>query len=252
MSRRSIISAVDQDTAPPTPSASAELAKRTKWLMGGLGLLVVIGGAVGAAMYFTSAKPKPAGAAYTDVSENLVNGNTFVVNSSQMTGGSPTRPLPADAVLTPSWKAAEEAKAAAQAGTSGASMAPTTMVPAVSDKAPAETKKDDTKDWLQANPGTAAICYPKNGYEVVMMVNGSASPCRVIVLTKPFTYGYKIEKQINVTMPKVHSVEGREGRRGRVCLFRPLFPFPQASFRPSLTYPPSLLLFPPFFPPRPT
>lgn len=214
MSRRSIIDAVDQDTAPPAPSASSELAKRTKWLVGGLGLLVVIGGAVGAAMYFTTAKPKPAGAAFTDVSENLVNGNTFVVNSSQMTGGSPTRPLPADAVLTPSWKAAEEAKAAAQAGTSGVTKAPTTMVPSPveSVKAPAEPKKDDTKDWLQANPGTAAICYPKNGYEVVMMVNGSASPCRVIVLTKPFTYGYKIEKQINVTMPKVRWVEGREGR----------------------------------------
>jgi hypothetical protein len=103
------------------------------------------------------------------------------------------------------------------------------MVPAPveSVKAPAEPKKDDTRDWLQANPGTAAICYPKNGYEVVMMVNGSASPCRVIVLTKPFTYGYKIERQINVTMPKVRSGgEGGEGGRGRGCFCRPpYFPF---------------------------
>jgi len=218
--------------------------------MGGLGLIVVIGGAVGAAMYFTTAKQKPSGAAFTDVSENLVNGNTFVVNSSQMTGGSPTRPLPADAVLTPSWKAAEEAKAAAQGGTSGVTKAPTTMVP-VADKAPAETKKDDTKDWLQANPGTAAICYPKNGYEVVMMVNGSASPCRVIVLTKPFTYGYKIEKQINVTMPKVCSVEGRESREGGGgCAFSvPIFH--HASKLPHFLDLPSLLCSLPSFPPSP-
>eukprot|EP00624_Nannochloropsis_granulata_P005689 evm.model.NODE_4045_length_13818_cov_40.282242.2 len=215
MSRESIISAVDVNAAPPTPSPSEELAKRTKWLMGGLSLLVIIGGAVGAAMYFTSAKPKPTGAGFTDISENLVNGNTLVANSSKLTGGSATKPLPEDAVVTPSWRAAEEARAAAQAGNSDSSSAPTSNVPAPSNKAPEEPKKEDeTRAWMQANQGTAAVCYPKNGYEVVMMVNGSASPCRVIVLTKPFTYGYKIQKQINVTMPKVRSVEGNEGREG--------------------------------------
>jgi len=238
MSRESIISAVDMDAAPPTPSPSQELAKRIKWLMGGLSLLVIVGGAVGAAMYFTSAKSKPTGAAFTDISENLVNGNTLVANSSKLTGGSATKPLPDDAVVTPSWRAEEEARAAAQAANGDGGTAPN--VPAPSNKAPDKPKEDDdeSRAWLQANQGTAAVCYPKNGYEVVMMVNGSASPCRVIVLTKPFTYGYKIQRQINVTMPKVRSVEGNEWREG---LGGSAFPYPifhpskEASAFPKLT-----------------
>ena len=195
--------------------------KKLKLMLMGLAALLVGGGAVGAAMYFTSAgKAKDEGKAYNQVTTNLVEANTLMVNASRVEGDlGPSIKLPNDAVVVPGWKAAEEAKPASPssyptAGGAGTSGATTTTTP----------KKSDDKDWKQASPGTAAVCYPKNGYEIVKMVNGSESPCRVIVLTKPFTYGYIIHRQMNVTMPKVRRIHPPPVRSLRVV---GVFPAPR-------------------------
>jgi hypothetical protein len=156
-------------------------------------------------MYFGGGNSKKSGKAFTDVTENLVNANTLPVNNSKLAGSTkPTLPLPSDAVEIPSWSAVDEAEQAASGngGSSGDGSGSSSSYPTPA-KDKDDKKDDEDRAWLQANQGTAAVCYPKNGYEVVKMINGTESPCRVIVLTKPFTYGYKIQRQINVSMPKV-------------------------------------------------
>lgn len=173
--------AAETDEKPPRMKLLSGLA--AFFLIGGAAVLGLFGsGAYDKMTGATSRNVAPAGpVSYTTISDGLVAANNIkpVVKPANTTGVT-LDSLPSDAVTIPSWRAVEDSKNGAKPGTT--------------------SKSDPEKD---ASAGTTAVCYPKNGYEVVKMVNGSASPCRVIVLTRPFTYGYKIERQINVTQPKI-------------------------------------------------
>lgn len=172
--------------------------KKAPRVLSVLAAFFLIGGAAVLGLFGSGAYDKMTGATtkktagptgpitYNTVTDALVGGNAIkpiVVNNKNVTVDA----LPSDAVVIPSWRAVEDTASGTESG-------------GVIKKPSATTKADPEKD---ASAGTSAVCYPKNGYEVVKMVNGSASPCRVIVLTKPFTTGYKIERQINVTQPKI-------------------------------------------------
>lgn len=170
-------------------------------LLSGLAAFFLVGGAAVLGLFGSGAYDKMTGAtsrsvgpagpiSYATVSEGLVNANTIRPVVVQPVNRTAVEALPADAVTVPTWRAVEDSKTGTE---SGGVLKPGTK--------PGTTSKSDPEK--EASAGTSAVCYPKNGYEVVKMVNGSASPCRVIVLTRPFTYGYKIERQINVTQPKI-------------------------------------------------
>jgi hypothetical protein len=169
----------EEDQKPPRMTLLSALA--AFFLVGGAAVLGLFGS--GAYDKMTGATGKSLGPiSYTTVSDALVSANAIKpVVVGNKTG--PVDALPSDSVTIPSWRAVEDSSEGTESG-------------GIIKKPGSGTTKDTSS-------GTSAVCYPKNGYEVVKMVNGSSSPCRVIVLTRPFTYGYKIERQINVTQPKI-------------------------------------------------
>lgn len=187
-------------------------------------LVLLVGAAAAVGLYATGAyggggngrsAADPTGPLSHDgVAEALVRANILltpelvaaVANGTDggLTGAQYVDGMLSDAVEVPSWRAVEDSKGGAGGGSSsGTTVTKSTKAGTGAAEKEKEKPKKKTDEWKDASSGTSAVCYPKNGYEVVKMVNGSSSPCRVIVLTRPFTYGYKIERQINVTQPKI-------------------------------------------------
>ncbi len=179
----------EADQKPPRTTLLSALA--AFFLIGGAAVLGLFGsGAYDKMTGATSKSVGPAGAiTYTTISDGLVVANPVKPVIVQPTNITKVDALPPDAVTIPSWRAVENAIDDAESGSSGGIKNPLSIL-----------SKSNTPE---TELGTGAVCYPKNGYEIVKMVNGSSSPCRVIVLTRPFTYGYMIERQINVTQPKI-------------------------------------------------